>query len=395
MTKIAIVGCGYVSDFYLNTLKDYPDLEVAGLYDRNPERSQMMSRHYGHPVYKDLDSLLSDPEVSIVVNLTNPRSHYEISRAALESGKHVYSEKPLATEFDKAKELYHLAAVSKLKISSAPCSLLGEQAQTVWKALRDDMIGDVWMVYAELDEGPIHLMEPDKWRSASGIPWPVNDEFEVGSTMEHAGYYLTWLVAFFGPATHVSAFSSCRIPDKKTAVNLNPPDTPDFSVATIKFRNGVVARLTCSIMGEHNHDLKIFGEKGVLTLDECWNYGNPIRYQFYNKRAMDGQKYPYVRNNPLLSRLYGIRWKKLPFVRKPDKRAGWNGRRPALYYMDYARGVFELAEAINENRPSRLSPELALHINELSLAIQYAGEQGKTYEMQTDCGTIEPMDWSE
>lgn len=394
MTKIAIIGCGYVSDFYFDTLKNYPGLEISGIYDRNPERSNRMSGRYGLPVYNNLEDLLTDPEVSIVVNLTNPRSHYEISKAALEAGKHVYSEKPLATDFENAEELYRLAREKNLRISSAPCSLLGEQAQTLWKALREKLIGDVWVVYAELDEGPIHLMEPQNWRSQSGIPWPLADELEVGSTMEHAGYYLTWLIAFFGPATHVSAFSSCRIPDKNPGSDLNPPDTPDFSVATIKFKSGVVVRLTCSIMAEHNHDLKIYGEKGVITLDECWNYGNPIQYQFYDKRAMDGQKYRYVRQNPLLRALYGIRWKKLPFVKKPSPRSKWSGRRPALYYMDYARGINELANAIDENRPSRLSPELSLHINEISLAIQQAGENGQTYELKTDCGPIDPMDWA-
>jgi len=393
-TNIAIIGCGYVADFYLNTLKDYPELKVSGIYDKQPDRMEHLAREYGHPTYNSLDELLKDDEVSIVVNLTNPGSHYEINRAALEAGKHVYSEKPFAMEFQNAKKLYRFAREKELTITSAPCSLLGEQAQTMWKALREQKIGDVWLVHAELDEGPVHLMEPEKWRSASGLPWPVKDEFEVGCTLEHAGYYLPWLAAWFGPAEKLTAFSSCRIPDKNTADSLQPDDTPDFSVAIITFKSGVVARLTCSILGEHNHDMKIYGEKGILAIDECWNYGDPVRLHYYNKRAMNGEKYPFVRNSKLLKKLYNINWEKLPFVKEPDQRTKWQNRRPAMFFMDYARGIKELADSLDENRPCRLSPELSLHVNELTLAIQNAGENGLTYKVETTFDYVEPMPWA-
>jgi len=395
MINIAIVGCGYVADFYMNTLTDYPELNVCGLYDKIDERMHRLSERYGHPTYASMEQILNDDRVSIVLNLTNPDSHYEVNRSILESGKHVYSEKPLAMNFERAEELYHLAKEKDLQIVSAPCSLLGEQAQTMWKALRDDIIGDVWVVYAELDEGPVHLMEPEKWRSASGNPWPVNDEFEVGCTLEHAGYYLPWLVAWFGQAEQVTAFSSCRIPDKKTSEPLDPDDTPDFSVATIKFSSGVVARLTCSIMAEHNHELKVYGEKGILAIDECWNYGNPVKVHYYNKRAMNGEKYPFVRKSRLLKRLYGITWEKIPFARAPDKRTKWQGKRPALFFMDFARGVHELAMSIKENRTCKLSSELSLHVNELALAIHNASENGTTYKVKTTLDPVKPMEWAQ
>ncbi len=394
MTEISVVGCGYISDSYMSTLADYPGLKIRGIYDRVPERMNMLASRYGHPTYASFDELLGDDKVKIVLDLTNPHSHYDVNRAILESGKHVYSEKPFAMEFEQALALYDLARSKDLRIVSAPCSLLGEQAQTIWKALRDKIIGDVWVVYAELNEGPIHLMGAGSWKNASGVPWPLTDEFEVGCTLEHAGYYLTWMVAWFGPAKEVTAFSSRRIRDKRTSLPLDPADTPDFSVATIKFESGVVARLTNSIMAEHDHELKIYGEKGILAIDECWNYGNPVRLRYYDKRSMRGEKYPLVRKSALLRRLYGLRWKDLPFVKTPDRRTGWNGRRPPLFFMDFARGVNELAQSIEEGRSCRLSPELSLHVNELSLAIQNAGESGSSYRLKTTCGPVDPMDWA-
>jgi len=249
-TRIAIVGCGFVADYYVKTLPGHPQLELVGVMDRIQERADKFSAYHSVPAYKSFDELLKDDRVDIVLNLTNPRSHYEVSKACLLAGKHVYSEKPLAMDFFEAEELVKLAEARGLQISSAPCSLLGETAQTLWKALRENQVGKVRVVYAEMDDGLVHKMPYKQWVSESGTPWPYKDEFEVGCTLEHAGYYVAWLVAFFGPATSVTAFSSCLIPDKETDVPLDV-NAPDFSVACIQFASGVVARLTCGIIAPH------------------------------------------------------------------------------------------------------------------------------------------------
>ena len=393
-TNIAIVGCGYVADFYMGTLIDHPELRVSGVYDKIPERMRYLAQNYNHPCYRSLEELLADESVEIVLNLTNPDAHYEVNRQILEAGKHAYSEKPFAMRFEEAEELYNLALEKGLQIVSAPCSLLGEQAQTMWKALREKIVGDVWLVYAEMDDGPVHLMDPHTWRSASGVPWPLNDEFEVGCTMEHAGYYLPWLVAWFGSAVEVTAFASCRIRDKRTELPLHPADTPDFTMAAITFESGVVARLTCGIVAEHDHRLRIYGHKGILAIEECWNYGSPVKVHHYNSKAFVGWKYPYVRRNGLFRFLYKMRWKTLDFVRKPDRRTRWQGRRPALYFMDFARGVSELASAVREKRTCLITPQLSLHVNELTLAIQSGGGESGTYKMKTRCGPVSPASWA-
>ena len=144
----------------------------------------------------------------MVLNLTNPRSHHEVSKAALLAGKHVYSEKPLAMTMVEATELVELAEQHGLRLASAPCSVLGETAQAVLKALREKAVGTVRDVYAEMDDGMVHRMNYRSWKSVSGVSWPYKDEFEIGCTLEHAGYYLTWLVAMFGAAESVTSFAS-------------------------------------------------------------------------------------------------------------------------------------------------------------------------------------------
>lgn len=372
--RIAIVGCGFVADYYLKTLPHHPQLEIVGVMDRNQDRTSQFAAYHSVPAYRSLEELLED-SIDIVVNLTNPSSHFSVSKACLEAGKHVYSEKPLAMNLSEAEELVNLAEKKGLYISSAPCNLLGETAQTIWKALRENQIGRVRVVYAEMDDGLVHRMPYEKWLSESGIPWPYKDEFEVGCTLEHAGYYVTWLAAFFGPAQTVTAFSSCLIPDKETDVPLKV-NAPDFSVACIKFASGVVARLTCGIVAPHDHSLKIVGEEGILCTNDCWYYSSPV----YIKRMLN------IKRKTIISP-----WKQnYPLVGEARRRFEARGAQQ----MDYSRGVAELAAAITEKRPCRLSARYSLHINEIVIAIHNALETGSTYKISSSFDPIEPMPWA-
>lgn len=379
--RIAFIGCGYVADFYMLTLANHPGLELVSVMDRDAARAETFAAFHRVRRVATLREVLDDPRVEIVVNLTNPSSHYEVSRAALEAGKHVYSEKPLAMALGHAEELVALARAKSLRIASAPCSVLGESAQTAWRALRREAVGKVRLVYAELDDGPVHLMGCETWRSASGAPWPCKDEFEVGCTLEHAGYYVTWLAAFFGPIRTVTSFAGTLVPDKGVPVDRV---TPDFTVACLEHASGVVARLTCSIYGPHDHVLRIIGDEGVLRIDECWDYGAPVRVSRRTGFGLRAEKHPRA------AALVGLGPRRVPLARKPRfafKTRGANA-------MDFARGVAELAEAIREARPARLSPEFSLHVNEVALAIQAASEHGAPYRVRTTFDPMPPMPWA-
>jgi predicted dehydrogenase len=375
--RVAIVGCGFVSDYYVKTISKHKNLSLVGCFDKDTERATRFAQRESIKQYDSLTDLVNDEGVELVINLTNPRSHYGVSLVALEAGKHVYSEKPLAMTIEEAKELVGLANQKGLYISSAPCSCLSETAQTLWKALRKQVLGKVRLVYAEMDDGLVHKMPYEQWINTQGIPWPFKDEFEVGCTLEHAGYYLTWLTMFFGPAESVTAFSSCLIPaaEKSPNIDLLPPDTADFSVACIKFTNGVVARLTCSIVAPHDHSLRIIGDDGIMGIKDCWYYGSPV----YIQKMMRIRRKVFL--NPFK--------KKVPLVRKAEK---FNYR--GSQQMDFCRGVAEMASAITENRPNRLSADFSLHNNELAIAIQDALETGAPYFLTTTFDSSQPMSWA-
>ena len=373
--NIAFVGCGFVSGYYYDTLKLHPELKLLGATDINTGRAASFANRSSTQHYKTLDEILSDDRVDIVVNLTNPASHYEVSKACLEAGKHVYSEKPLAMEFSQAQELVDLAKRRDLYISAAPCSLLNEAAQTAWKALRANKVGQVRVVYAEMDDGMVHRRPYKRWKSPAGIPWPYKDEFEVGCTIEHAGYIVTWLTAFFGPAETVTAFSSCLIPDKETDVPLEM-QSPDFSVACIRFKSGVVARLTCSILAPSDHSIKFIGDDGILYVEHCWRDRSPV----YIRRDIT------IRSKTILNP-----WKeRCQLVGKSNPKVPKQGEQN----RNFCRGIAELAIAIKEQRDSRLSDDYCLHVCEIVLAIHNALEKNCTYELSTGFEPIEPMPYA-
>lgn len=353
----------------------HSDLQLAGVYDRDPERLRAFSAFHGVRAFGSLAELLEQPNVPLVANLTNPSSHFEVSKACLLAGKHVYSEKPLAMSYAHALELVELSEARNLELSSAPCSLLSESAQTLGKALRENRVGKLRAVYAEMDDGLVHLMPYRKWKSDSGSPWPYIDEFKVGCTLEHAGYSLTWLAGFFGPAKAVTAFASLQVPNK--ADDLSPEETgPDLSVACIEYESGLVARLTCSLIAPHDHEFRVFGDEGVLWTPDTWLYRSPV----YVRKFIKIRRRMLL--NPLRKRLK-MQGTHLP---EPDYRGASK--------MDFCRGLQDMADAITNHRSSRLSARFSLHVTEMSLAIHAARVGGAhRTEMKSTFRIPEPMSW--
>jgi len=377
MTRIgmAFIGCGYVADLYGKVLEQHPDLNLVGVFDRDRSRREQFARKYATRAFDDLQQVLNDPDVAIVLNLTNPDAHFQVSRRCLEADKHVYSEKPLALSLSEARELVDLAGRRNLRLAGAPCSLLGETAQTLWKAVRESQVGQVHAVYAELDDGLLHRMPVHAWSNDNAVPWPIRDEIQVGNALEHAGYYLSWLAAFFGPAVHLTAATSLQVPDK--LCDLAPEEQgPDFTVSVITFASGVVARLTCTIVAERDHSLRVFGDDGVMGTDDCWYYRSPVWLR---------------RRHRIRRRVILTPWRiRYPLVGRGLKHARYRG----ASQMDWLRGVADMKQAIDRGRPHRLSAAFSLHVCEMMLAIHESGRTGRRYDMTTTFPEIEPMPWA-
>jgi predicted dehydrogenase len=383
---IAFVGTGFVFDIYLHTRHLHPWLQIRGFWDRNPERREQVQTHFGLTAYASFEALLEDPAVDIVVNLTNPSEHFAVNKAIIEAGKHAYSEKPFATRMELARELTELAERRGVQVGSAPSTLFGETAQTLWHALRQGMIGEPRLVMVNLDEGVSHAQRLWEKTNESGATWPAWDEYRVGCTVEHAGYALSWLVAFFGPVRRVLSSSHLIFKDKGIPIPVEEL-APDFSTAMLEFDRGVVAQFTSSIVGPPNHGIIIVGETGTLRSDHVWPCASPVKF-ISHARSWEQRQVPFVTppvwdpkalTKPWYYRNYYTRDF---FVDPADRNRGVGD--------DKLRGVAEFALALAEGRPFALGGAFSTHITEVTYAIQDVDRGGRWQTMQTSAPAIEP-----
>lgn len=351
LPQIAILGCGYVANMYRLTLAMHPDLRLVGVYDRERSRCETMARLTGAKAYADFQALLEDPATGIVLNLTNPSEHFETTRALLAAGKHVYSEKPLAMRLDQARELTTLAKANGVHLVSAPCTLLNPVAQTLWHAVDSSDAGRIRLVHAAMEDGMVPRAPVAKWINEAGVAWPAVDEYQVGCTVEHSGYVLTWLCAMFGPVTRMTAHTEELMPDKIPGLDLH--SAPDLSVATLRFESGVVARLTNGLYADHDHQLRFFGDEGVLTVDDPRSDTSDIRLQTYRT----------IRRRRFLQK----RGRKLPKRGGPEKIVGYRGSQT----RDFCRAIADMAQAIAAGRAPYTGADFALHITEVTLACHF------------------------
>jgi predicted dehydrogenase len=402
--NIAFIGCGHVFDYYMDTKWAHTEFNIIGVFDINTKRAKTVGEVFGLKVYDSQDDLLSDPSIQLVVNLTNIDAHYEVTKSALNAGKHVYSEKPLTTDVEKTRELFNLAKEKNLTFSGAPCNVYSDSVCTMWKAVLDGAIGMPVLIYAELDDSPVHLSSTHDAKGPTGAPWPYVEEFQQGCTFEHAGYHLIWICAMFGPATSVTAFSKALI-KHKTDTPLSPADTPDYSVGCLNFENGVTARITNSIVAPRDHRLRIIGEEGEICADRYCSYQSPVWLERFSSVSLNARKASTLRNQPWLGRLFGAGGVKVPLVRRWKSEAVQRGndgkrtlkqkainwlRRRETHNQDKLLGIAEMVKSLKEGYPQILTPELLTHVNELTLIIQRAGPDGITTKPSTTFTPIKP-----
>lgn len=415
-THIGVIGCGFVFDKYMPTWANHPYLILRGISDINPDRRATVSAYYNLRSYDNNEELLADPRIDIVANFTPIRAHYEVSKAALLAGKHVYSEKPLVTCIFQARELIELAEQRGLRISCAPSNFLGATSQTIFKAVVDGAIGEPRLAYAEFDAGPTYLRSTNSndlvdkdtsfpflhlhsTLSATGAPFPFVNEFEMGCTYEHVAYHLSWMCATFGPVRRVTAFSKQIMPDK-IDVPLDPADTPDFSVAVLDFHSGMTGRVTCSIGAPNDTRMRVMGTRGALSADTYGDYICPVFLHTYSKIGNRIKRIKQIRKSHFLQWLFGVEDRNLPLVEmasagRVDLSAPWY--RPIARFkqletlrQDKCIGLAEMARALTENRVHFPPHDFTFHITELTIAISAAGTNSETYVVESSFDPI-PM----
>ncbi len=266
--KIGFVGCGAISGIYLeNITKRFKEIEIIGVCDLIRERAENAVKKYNIPkLYNDMHELFADPEVDIVLNITRPYEHYDVSMAALRAGKHVYSEKPLAASLKEGREIKALAAEKGLMLGGAPDTFLGAGIQTCRKLIDDGVIGNIvgcagfMICHGHETWHP----DPEFYYKYGGGPM-----FDMGP------YYLTALVNLVGSADSVAAMTS--IPAPTPTITSQPKYgeiigvvVPTHVNGLIRFKNGAIGNIITSfdVWGSSLPRIEIYGKRGCMIVPD-------------------------------------------------------------------------------------------------------------------------------
>ncbi len=364
---VGVIGCGMISNTYFpNMVERFDILNVIACADLIEEKAKAKAEEY-HCVAMTNEEIYNHPDIQIVVNLTNVWSHYEVTKAALEAGKHVYSEKMMAENYKDAKELYDLAKSKGLVLSCAPDTFLGAGYQTCRKLIDDGYIGTPLAVNATIVRG---------YFPASAAPRKGNVTSEGGTIpFDMGGYYIHAMQNLFGPVKRVSGFAQRR--EKIYSHPSNPQykekfllNSPNFIQAALEFECGVLGTLTACDSGFVTPEIPgmtVYGTDGVLICPDPNMFGGPV------KLIRNGGK-EYV-EMPLTHAYSGEEASFMPAPPEKDiMKAMWSASRRGI-------GVADIAWALTNGRTPRISNEMGLHTIEIIHGVTVASETGKYYEM--------------
>ena len=195
--RLGLIGCGNISDIYFINAPLFRDFKFVACADLVDAAAKAKAEKYSI-AHRSVKDLLKSDDVDIVLNLTIPEAHAEVAMSAIEAGKHVYGEKPLATTLKDGAKLIDAAAKKGLRVGSAPDTVLGASLQAARKLIDEGALG---RPLSGLISVQSHGMEQ----------WHPNPAFffrpGAGPVFDLGPYYLSALVNLLGPVAHVQAVS--------------------------------------------------------------------------------------------------------------------------------------------------------------------------------------------
>lgn len=357
---IGVVGCGNISLTYMRNAALFRGVELRACADLSVDLAARRAAEYGiRPL--SLDALLAAEDVDLVLNLTVPNAHFEVSMAALSAGKHVFTEKPLATTVAGGRLILAEARKRGLALGSAPDTFMGAAGRLARRLVGEGAIGDIVTGTAfMMGRGMEH--------------WHPNPAFYYqsggGPVLDMGPYYLTMLVNLLGPVARVTAVGRTGAPER--LITADGPlqgtrfrvGTPTSVMALLEFTAGTLVTLGMSwdVFRHSIPPIELHGTTGSLRLPDPDTFGGTLAI------SRGGAAWEDLGVDDVLHG--AINW---PFA-DPDR---------ANYRM---LGVADLAAALEAGRAPRASGALALHVLEVMEAILAAAETGTATSVE---GTID------
>ncbi|GGE15345.1 oxidoreductase [Aureimonas endophytica] len=348
---IGVVGCGNIAMTYMRNAALFGGIELKGCADLSAEMAATRAREYGIRAMS-VDELYASPEIDLVLNLTIPAAHYDVTMSALSAGKHVFTEKPLGVTAAEGRKIVAEAKARGLRLGSAPDTFLGAAGRRARRLMDEGAIGKpVAGTAFMLGRGMEH--------------WHPNPQFYYqpggGPVLDMGPYYLTMLVNLLGPVRRVMALAT-RGEDERLITAEGPFRNTRFKVGTpttvlslLEFASGAAVTFGASwdVFRHSNHPIELHGTEGSLRLPDPDTFGGTVSL---SERGADWRDFPSE------DELYGaINW---PYA-EPSR---------ANYRM---LGVCDLVRSIATGAAPRASGDLALHVLEVMEAALRSGETGE------------------
>ena len=347
-TRVGLIGCGNISDIYFQAGKTFEIIDIVACADLLVERAQAKAAQYNIPKACDVEDLLADPEVEIVLNLTIPAAHGPVALQALEAGKSVYNEKPLALSRDDARRLLDTARARGLTVGCAPDTFMGGGLQTCRHVIDEGLIGEPVAATAfMMGHGP--------------EGWHPDPEFfyqpGAGPMFDMGPYYLTTLASFLGPIRRVTGSAQISFPERTitsepkygTKIKVN---TPTHVAGVMDFVSGPVATIVTSfdVWAAQLPRIEIYGSEGSLSVPDPNTFGGPV----------------------LIRRAGEKEWSNVELTHGYTK----NSR---------GLGLADMAYAMRSGRAHRANGELAYHVLDIMHAFHDASREGRHIELTSSC----------
>lgn len=351
-TRVGIIGCGNIFPAYYRGSSAFEIIEVAACADIDSERARARASEFNIRALS-VDELVNSPEIDIVVNLTVPAAHAEVSLKAIEAGKHVYEEKPFAITREDGKRILAAAQARGVRVGCAPDTFLGGGLQTCRKLIDDGWIGTPVAATAfMLGHGPESWHpNPDFFYKVGGGPM-----FDMGP------YYLTALVHLLGPVRRVTGSARISFPERvATSQALYgrriSVETPTHVAGVMDFAAGAVGTIITSFdVWSHNLPrIEIYGSDGTLSVPDPNTHSGPV----------------------MLRRSNADHWLEVPLSHSANVGRGI--------------GVADMAHALRSGRPHRASGELAYHVLDLMHAFHDASQSGQHVMVESACDRPAPL----
>jgi predicted dehydrogenase len=350
--RVGIVGCGVISHAYAENAAAFVRFEILACADRDPLRSEALAAAHGL-ASTTVDDLLACEDVDVVLNLTPPSVHADVTRAALESGKHVYSEKPLAMSAAASAELLDLADRTGLRVGCAPDVFLGGAFQEARSLIDSGSIGRPLGVSATMLAGGQEAWHPDP---------DIFFRDGAGPLLDMGPYYLTAIVALLGPIVRVAGLSTTFVAER--TIEIGPrrgerfaAETPTHTTAALELGCGATATLlaTFEAPSHYSSTFLVLGSEGTLLLPDPNMFGETIRL-----RGGRGE------------------WEVHPYRSR--------GAREVR-----GIGLQDMVDAIAHDREPRASGRLALHVIDVARSILAAAESGTTLQVGSTVDRPDPL----